>query len=198
VLEEPQWDVLWYGIYWLSWHHAIVRRLCCDDNSSIRADCQWSNAEYLTNNNTNILPQVPKRVGKFKGKLQPRPDRGKLPAHVPEPLFVADSNHHRKGLTGELIKLDKEKKVHVKLTMTRMDSTRIGKDFAYMARTLKERHLARSLPMQQRQFLNTTATTMNTAAIGVRGSTRRKTKEEGSSSTTGTSRKMLIFTIYCR
>jgi hypothetical protein len=119
-------------------HHAIVRKLCCDDDSSIRADCQWSNADYLTNNNTLVLPLVPKKVGSNKGKMQPRPDKGKLPAHVPEPLFVADPNHRRKGLTGDLIKLDKSK-IDVKLTMTRMDSTRIGKNFAYMARTLKER-----------------------------------------------------------
>jgi hypothetical protein len=92
----------------------------------------------LINNNTEELPLVPIRVGKNKGKLQPRPDKGKLPGNVPEPLFVADPNHRRKGLTGELIKLDKSK-VEVKLTMTRMDSTRIGKNFAYMARTLKER-----------------------------------------------------------
>jgi hypothetical protein len=119
-------------------YNAIIRRLCCDDDSSIRADCQWSNEDYLKNNNTDVLPLVPKKVGTNKGKMQPRPDKGKLPAHVPEPLFVADPNHRRKGLTGELIKLDKSK-VEIKLTMTRMDSTRIGKNFAYMARTLKGR-----------------------------------------------------------
>jgi hypothetical protein len=119
-------------------HHAIVRKLCCDDDSSIRADCQWSNADYLINNNTTILPLVAKRVGVNKGKMQPRPDKGKLPAHVPEPMFVADPNHRRKGLTGELIKLDMSV-VKVKQTMTRMDSTRIGKNFCYMARSLKDR-----------------------------------------------------------
>jgi hypothetical protein len=119
-------------------HHAIIRRLCCDDDSSIRADCQWSNADYLTNNNTTVLPLVPKRVGANKGKMQTRPDKGKLPAHVPQPKFVADPNHRRKGLTGELIKLDKSR-AEIKQTMTRMDSTRIGKNFAYMARTLKDR-----------------------------------------------------------
>jgi hypothetical protein len=119
-------------------HHVIIKRLCCDDDSSIRADCQWSNADYLKNNNTTVLPQVAKKVGKYKGRLQPRPDKGKLPSNVPEPLFVADPNHRRKGLTGELIRLDKEK-VTVRLTMTRMDSTRLGKNFAYMARTLKDR-----------------------------------------------------------
>jgi hypothetical protein len=119
-------------------YSVVIKRLCCDDDSSIRADCSWSNADYMKNNNTEEVPLVPKRVGKFKGQLQPRPDKGKLPGHVPEPLFVADPNHRRKGLTGVLIGLDKEK-VHIRQTMTRMDSTRIGKNFAYMARTLKER-----------------------------------------------------------
>jgi hypothetical protein len=88
------------------------------------------------NNNTTILPQVPKKVGVNKGKLQVRPDKGKLPANVPEPLFVADPNHRRKGLTGVLIGLDTGRKPE-KVTLTRMDSTRIGKNFAYMARTIR-------------------------------------------------------------
>jgi hypothetical protein len=52
--------------------------------------------------------------------------------------FVADPNHLSKGLMGELIKLDKSV-IKVKHTMTRMDSTRIGKNFSYMARTLHNR-----------------------------------------------------------
>ena len=115
----------------------VVARLCCDDYSSIRADCQWSNANYMLNNNTQVLPMVPKGKGINKGKLHVRPDKGKLPADVPEPLFVADPNHRRKGLTGELIKLDTSK-ADLKATMTRMDSTPIGKNFGYMARTLKD------------------------------------------------------------
>ena len=116
----------------------VIRRLCCDDDSSIRADCRWSNVDYMANNNTDVLPMVKKQVGKNKGDLQVQPDKGKLPAHVPEPLFVADPNHRRKGLTGELIKLDLSR-INTKCTMTRMDSTRIGKNFGYMACTLKDR-----------------------------------------------------------
>jgi hypothetical protein len=116
----------------------VIRRLCCDDDSSIRADCKWSNADYMKNTNTTEIPMVPIAVGKNKGKLQPRPDKGKLPGHVPEPLFVADPNHRRKGLTGELIALDTSK-ADTKVTMTRMDSIRIGKNFGYMARTLTRR-----------------------------------------------------------
>jgi hypothetical protein len=119
-------------------YQVVVQLLCCDDDSSIRADCQWSNKDYLTNNKTDKLPLVPKKQGCHKGDLQERPDKGKLPAHVPEPRFVADPNHRRKGLTGEFIKLDKSK-VQIKMTMTRMDSMRIGKNFGYMARTLKDR-----------------------------------------------------------
>jgi hypothetical protein len=117
-------------------YKVIVRLLCCDDDSSIRADCQWSNADYLKNNNTDTLPQVPKKVGKYKGQMQPRPDKGKLPGHVPEPRFVADPNHRRKGFLGELIKMDTSN-VSAKFTMTRMDSTRLGTNFGYMARALK-------------------------------------------------------------
>jgi hypothetical protein len=118
--------------------NCIIRSLCCDDDSSIRADCQWSNADYLMNNKTTVLPQVPKTKGMNKGKLQQRPDKGILPFDVPEPKFVADPNHRRKGLTGELIKLSKMRK-SIKHTMTRMDATRIGKNFGYMARTLRTR-----------------------------------------------------------
>jgi hypothetical protein len=82
-------------------NNTCVRLLCCDDDSSIRADCQWSNADFMTNNNTTVLPMVPKTKGKNKGELKVRSDNGKLPSDVPKPLFVADPNHRRKGLTGE-------------------------------------------------------------------------------------------------
>ena len=54
---------------------------------------------------------------------------------MPEPTFVADPNHRRKVLTGELITLA-DAKVAMKETMTKMDSSRIGKNFAYMIRSL--------------------------------------------------------------
>lgn len=62
-----------------------------------------------------------------------------MPARTPtEPCFVADPNHRGNILTGELIRLDTSL-VENKLTMTRMDSTRIGKNFGYMARRLPEK-----------------------------------------------------------
>jgi predicted small secreted protein len=116
--------------------HCAVTLICADDDSSTRALLKWSNADYMKNNNTTIQPMVPITRGPNKGSLHPRPDRGQLPSHIPEPSFVADPNHRKKVLTGELIALDKAK-VSEKATMTRMDSTRLGKNFGYMIRTLK-------------------------------------------------------------
>jgi len=114
-----------------------VRRLCCDDDSSVRKSCRWSNIIWLAHQPPGAkLPLVKKKVGKNKGELQERPDKGQLPARVPEPEFVADPNHRRKQLTKDLITLDTSN-VDKRCTMTRMDSTRIGKNFGYMARTLK-------------------------------------------------------------
>jgi hypothetical protein len=107
-----------------------IDRMCCDDDSSIGADCKWKNADYLKNHNTDKIPQVPISKGPNKGVLQDRLDHGKLPPDIPEPSFVSDPNHRRKQLTGELIKLDTAN-VPDRFTMTRMDSTRIGKNFGY-------------------------------------------------------------------
>jgi hypothetical protein len=112
--------------------------ICADDDSSTRSLLKWSNADYMANNNTTDPPLVAITRGPNQGKPHVRPDRGRLPAHIPEPSFVADPNHRKKVLTGELIALDKAK-VSEKATMTRMDSTRVGKNFGYMIRTL--RHL---------------------------------------------------------
>jgi hypothetical protein len=90
----------------------------------------------MLNNNTNKVPMVPPTRGPNKGtKLQPRPDKGSLPGHIPEPLFVADPNHRRKVLTGELYQLSLGK-VAEKQKMTRMDAARLGKGFGFMIRSL--------------------------------------------------------------
>jgi hypothetical protein len=81
----------------------VIAKLFCDDDSSIWATCQWSNADYCKNNHTHIIPKVPISKGPNKGKLQDRRDNGKLPGNIPEPIFVADPNHRRKALNGELI-----------------------------------------------------------------------------------------------
>jgi hypothetical protein len=51
----------------------VISRLCCDDDSSIRADCQWSNTDYLKNYGLDTLPKVPISKGINKGKQVTRP-----------------------------------------------------------------------------------------------------------------------------
>ena len=118
-------------------YNCTIGMLCCDDDSTLRADCQWNNDTYKEKHNTDELPMVPITRGPNKGKLQPRPDKGKLPGRVSEPGMVNDPNHRRKLWTGELIMLSRSKKEE-RLTMTKMDATRLGKNFGYMARTLKD------------------------------------------------------------
>jgi hypothetical protein len=119
--------------------NCVVFRICADDDASTRSLLRWSNADYMHNNGTTEVPKVFVSKGPNKGvKQQPRPDRGKLPGHVPEPLFVADPNHRRKVYTGELLSV-KMSKVADRFTMTKMDCTRLGKNFGYMVRTLKRR-----------------------------------------------------------
>jgi hypothetical protein len=113
----------------------IVQDICLDDDASTRALLRWSNKDWMLNNNTTIVPTVPITKGKNKGNPQKRPDKGKLPRHIPEPKFLADPNHRRKVWTGDLIQLANGK-VADKFTMTKMDATRLGKNYGYMIRAL--------------------------------------------------------------
>jgi hypothetical protein len=117
--------------------HCDVVYICCDNNASTRSLLKWRNADYMNNTNTTEPPKVPISRGPNKGKLQVRPDKGRLPPTVPEPVFIADPNHRKKVLTGELITL-LQAKVAERATLTRMDTTRIGKNFGYMIRSLKQ------------------------------------------------------------
>jgi hypothetical protein len=113
----------------------VVERIVLDDDSSTRTKLKWSNEDWKKNNNMTEEPMVPKTKGKNKGDLQRRKDYGRLPGHIPEPTWLADPNHRRNVLTGELIGLTKET-VGKRATMTKMDMTRIGKNFSYMIRQL--------------------------------------------------------------
>jgi hypothetical protein len=117
-------------------HKVLVDWICCDNDASTRAIMRWSNEDYMKNNNTTEPPRVFVTRGPNKGvKMQARPNKGKLPGDIPEPTFVADPNHRRKGLNGELVALAAGK-VQQRATMTRMDSTRIAKNYGYFIRTL--------------------------------------------------------------
>jgi hypothetical protein len=115
-----------------------ISKICCDDDASTRSLLRWSNADHMRNDNTTVIPTVPKTRGNDIGGQQERPDNGKLPGDIPEPMFVADPNHRRKWFSGELQGILKEK-VAKRFTLTKNDCTRLEKNFAYMARTLKHR-----------------------------------------------------------
>lgn len=97
-------------------------------------------------NNVDEPPQIVISKGINKGKLKDRPEGfGKLPGRIQvEPKFVSDPNHQKKILTGELRQLAM-KNVAERYTMTKMDAIRIGKNFGYMSRALrdlpKDKHL---------------------------------------------------------
>lgn len=111
----------------------IVDTIVTDDDSAIKAKCKWSNADHCHNNNTDEIPMIINR----NGNLTKRPDKGMLPSDMEEPKFLADPNHRKRTLKGELYRLV-NKKVADRHTLTKCDVLRISMNFAYMARTLKE------------------------------------------------------------
>jgi hypothetical protein len=87
--------------------NCIIHKICVDDDAtSTKAILRWSNEEdYMINNG---LTQ-PLTVKDAKGKQQKRPNFGKLPGHITEPLeniFVVDLNHRRKVFTKELHRIN--------------------------------------------------------------------------------------------
>jgi hypothetical protein len=112
--------------------------ICIDDDARTRSMLKWSNEDWMKNNNTTDKPMAPITKGPNKGKLQPRPNnRGRLSGHIPEPSFVADPNHRKKVMTGELHERLK-KPVAQRETLNKNDVTRLGKNFGYMVRNLQD------------------------------------------------------------
>ena len=124
-------------------HQTIVGAIVTDDDSSIKAKLKWSNEDHKKNNNVTEVPKITNRAG----NVVPRPDKGSIPAHMPEPQFLADPNHRRKTLANELYALEKlgkqpdkkDPKKKWNLTMTKMDVLRLSKNFAFMSKTLKNK-----------------------------------------------------------
>ena len=113
-----------------------VELICMDDDASTRTALKWSNTDHMKNNNTEEVPKVKVNTKDGSVKWKDRPDKGQLEGHVPEPGTTADPNHRRKVLTGDLLALATAKG-EAKLTMTKMDVTRLGKNYGYMIRRLR-------------------------------------------------------------
>jgi hypothetical protein len=113
----------------------IVKGIVIDDDATTKATVRWSNQDWMLNNNTNRPPRVLLKTGNEQGKYKSRPNKGKLPRHIPEPAWVHDPNHRKRVLTGDLHKL-LASKVSNRFTMTKMDISRLGKNYGYMVRSL--------------------------------------------------------------
>ena len=109
----------------------IVKDLITDDDSSIKAKVKWSNEDYMLNNNTAERPRIINR----NGNEVLRPNHGELPRNIPEPGFLADPNHRKKTLKGELYRHLKKRKSE-RFDLTKVDVMRISTNFAYCVRTL--------------------------------------------------------------
>jgi len=112
-------------------HQVLVKTLTTDDDSSVKAKAKWSDADHMLNRGTTTKPTITNS----KGNEVERPDHGALPRDVPEPGFLADPNHRKKTLKGELCGLV-NKKVAKRCTLTCCDCVRLSTNFACMARTL--------------------------------------------------------------
>ena len=112
-----------------------VNKIITDDDSSIKAKLKWSNADQRQKTYEATGEYKTPTIVNSKGNIVPRPDHGELPSNIPEPIFMADPNHRKKTLKGELYRLVKKKKAD-RLTMTKCDCVRISTNFAYMVRTL--------------------------------------------------------------
>ena len=79
----------------------IVEKFVADDDSSMKAKLKWSNAVHMEKTNSTTVP----KIVNSRGNLVARPDHGEVPAHMPEPSFVADPNHRTKTLSNLLYAL---------------------------------------------------------------------------------------------
>jgi hypothetical protein len=69
---------------------------------------KWSNADYMKNNNTtealtSLITKGPNQRNRSHSLVRTK-DVFRQP-YIPEPIFIADLNHRKKVLTGELYQL---------------------------------------------------------------------------------------------
>ena len=114
-------------------YNVRLNALISDDDSSIKAKLRWSNEDYFTHHGEH-----PTIISATTGKETRRPNKGRLPYPMQQPIFLADPNHRKKTLKKYLYELLK-KKVADRHGVTKCDVIRLGKNFAYMMRTLKYR-----------------------------------------------------------
>jgi hypothetical protein len=113
--------------------HVILGTIISDDDSSMRAQMKWSNADWMINNNTSEPPQVLTKNGTAKI----RPDRGQLRQEYPEPEWLNDPSHRGKKLAGDLRGIEKQA-LKVSKGINKVDCIKLQCNFNYMVKQLKD------------------------------------------------------------
>jgi hypothetical protein len=113
-------------------HYVLIDTIVADDDSSVRAQMKWSNADWMVHNNTN---QAPKTWNETRKVFVKHPDHGKLKYPYPEPKFVGDPSHRTKLVGKHCFQLQAKRKDISKGT-NKVDALTIKKNFAYMVRQL--------------------------------------------------------------
>jgi hypothetical protein len=106
-----------------------VKYLITDDNSTMKANCWWSNEDYKKHYGT--YPTVIDKTG----KQRKRKCTGKLRYPVHQPDFLGDPNHRVKTVCNSIKTLQK-KNAKDTAGCLEIDTLRISKNFAYFVRTL--------------------------------------------------------------
>jgi len=94
--------------------HVSVKSVVTDDDSTMKANCKWSNEDWLAfyefeDSALTIGWTVPD-PNKPNSKRRPiKRKSGCLPVRVPEPVFLADPAHRKKTLKSHLYKMLKRK-----------------------------------------------------------------------------------------
>ena len=109
----------------------VFGEIVTDDDSTMKAQCRWSNADWLMHNNRTELPL---ELSKY-GNLNPRKNSGCLRYPIPEPAWLGDLAHRTKSYKGVLFSTEK-KRAEDKKGLLKVDAYRLATNFAFLTRKL--------------------------------------------------------------
>jgi hypothetical protein len=113
--------------------HVLFGTIVADDDSSMRAQMKWSNADWMVNNSTVDPPRILTKGG----KATIRPDKGLLRREYPEPTWLNDPSHRGKTLAGDLRSIEKQPKA-ISKGINKVDCIKLQCNFGYMVKQLKD------------------------------------------------------------
>jgi hypothetical protein len=98
--------------------------LVADDDSLMRAQMKWSNADWMVDNATTEPPHVLNK----SGKASIRPDKGQRRGVYPEPGWLNDPSHRGKTLGGEQRSIEKQPNA-ISRGINKVDCIKLQKNF---------------------------------------------------------------------